>query len=121
MSPRLGPSAEQGRAPASYVPVVLIQILLPLTDNQGRPFDGHVLPELQQELTRRFGGFTAFTRAPAEGVWAHDGHRTRDDIVVVEIMVETLDEDWWRQLRARLENDLRQERIVIRSHPVRLL
>jgi len=101
--------------------MVLIQILLPLTDNQGRPFEGHVLPDLGQELTRRFGGFTAFTRAPAEGVWAHDGRKTRDDIVVVEIMAQTLDEDWWRQLRGRLEHDLRQERIVIRSHPVRLL
>jgi len=101
--------------------MVLIQILLPLTDNQGRPFEGHVLTDLQQELTRRFGGFTAFTRAPAEGVWAHDGRKTRDDIVVVEIMVQTLDADWWRQLRARLENDLCQENIVIRSHPVHVL
>jgi hypothetical protein len=101
--------------------MVLIQILLPLTDNQGRPFEGHVLTDLQRELARRFGGFTAFTRAPAEGVWAHDGRKTRDDIVVVEIMAETLDEDWWRQLRSRLENDLRQERIVIRSHPVHVL
>ncbi len=101
--------------------MVLIQILLPLTDNQGRPFEGHVLTDLQQELTRRFGGFTAFTRAPAEGVWAHDGRKTRDDIVVVEIMAQTLDADWWRQLRARLENDLRQENIVIRSHPVHVL
>ena len=99
----------------------LIQILLPLTDNAGRPFDDAVLPRLQAELTRRFGGFTAFTRAPAEGLWAHDGRKTRDEIVVVEIMVEELDESWWRQLRARLERELRQENIVIRCHPITLL
>ena len=101
--------------------MVLTQILLPLTDNAGRPFDDAVLPRLQAELTGRFGGFTAYTRAPAEGVWAHDGRKTRDEIVVVEIMAEDMDEAWWGQLRARLERGLRQERIVIRCHPITLL
>ncbi len=47
----------------------LVQILLPLADNRGRPFPAAMLGDVRRELTERFGGLTAFTRAPAEGFW----------------------------------------------------
>jgi hypothetical protein len=99
----------------------LIQLLLPLADNEGRPFDATVLAALRRDLAERFGGLTAYTRAPAEGVWAHDGKRDRDDIVVVEVMTENLDRGWWKGLRLRLERDLRQQSILIRCHEVEVL
>jgi hypothetical protein len=99
----------------------LIQLLLPLADNEGNPFDAAVPAALRRDLAERFGGLTAFTRAPAEGVWAHGGKKDRDDIVVVEVMAETLDRAWWKALRLRLERDLRQQSILVRCHEVEVL
>jgi hypothetical protein len=46
----------------------LIHILLPLKDNQGRPHGRELFRGVAGELTERFGGLTAYTRAPAEGL-----------------------------------------------------
>ena len=45
----------------------------------------------------------------------------RDDIVIYEVMAESVDAAWWGALRERLERDFRQEVIVIRAQEVRLL
>lgn len=45
----------------------LVEILLPLNDNEGRPFDSEKFSALRERLTERFGGLTAFTRSPAQG------------------------------------------------------
>ena len=100
----------------------LVQILLPLYDNAGRPLSRELYSTLARDLTARFGGLTAHTRAPAEGLWRDGPAQTvRDDIVIYEVMAEAVDEPWWRALRARLERDFRQEAIVIRAQEVRLL
>ena len=39
----------------------------------------------------------------------------RDDVVVYEVMVETLDRAWWADCRARLEAQFAQDEIVLRS------
>src|SRR6202521_5019616 len=71
----------------------LIQILLPIYDNTGEPFGEQYYSSVRQELTDRFGGLTAFTRAPAQGLWKNQGETTtHDDIVVFEVM--TPDVDW---------------------------
>ena len=72
----------------------LIQILLPLADNAGNPFPSDVLHGIQTELAQRFGGLTAYSRAPARGVWTQSGGEQEDDIVVVEVMAQALDETW---------------------------
>jgi hypothetical protein len=61
----------------------LIQVLLPLYDNAGRPLAPALHQAVGTELTERFGGLTAYTRAPAQGLWKEDDARThRDDIVI---------------------------------------
>jgi hypothetical protein len=40
----------------------LVEILLPIADNQGKLFDTRMLSLLRNELTEKFGGMTAFTR-----------------------------------------------------------
>ena len=45
----------------------LIQLLLPVRDNEGVPFGTDPLAEVTRTLSKRFGGITAYTRAPAEG------------------------------------------------------
>jgi hypothetical protein len=101
--------------------VQLIQILLPLTDNDGVPFPDTVLRGIQSELAQRFGGVTAFSRAPALGIWNQGGTPQRDDIIVVEVMAESLDPAWWRQFRLRLQHLLRQELVVIRAQMLEML
>ncbi len=96
----------------------IVQILLPLADNLGQPFPESLLGDVREELVSRFGGLTAYGRAPALGVWAHEGARQKDDIVVVEVMVGNLDEVWWRSFRVRLEKLLAQEEVVVRAFEI---
>ena len=77
------------------MPQHLIQILLPLSDNEGEPFSRSEYARVRSELTERFGGMTAFTRGPAEGLWEENGKTARDDIVVFEVMAPDLDASWW--------------------------
>jgi hypothetical protein len=93
----------------------LVEILLPVTDNEGRQHPRHLFALVERELTERFGGVTSFTRAPAHGVTEDGGRKVHDDIIVVEVMTETLDRDWWASYRRTLEDRFRQEEIVIRA------
>src|SRR6266550_942821 len=100
----------------------LIQMLLPLYDNEGREFSHEIYRDIGDELVARFSGLTAFTRAPAEGHWMPAGNETkRDDIMIFEVMAPKIDEKWWTEYRKTLEKRLRQESIVIRSYAIRLL
>ena len=66
-------------------------------------------------MTQRFGGLTAHTRAPAEGLWDTGDDVKRDDIMVLEVMVQDLDRPWWRNYRGELESRFRQNQIVLRA------
>jgi hypothetical protein len=94
---------------------LLVQILLPAYDNAGRPFPTEHYNDVRTKLTDRFGGLTSYSRAPAEGLWDSGSTVRRDDIVVVEVMVESLDRTWWKNYRIELEKLFRQDQIVIRA------
>ena len=101
---------------------VLVQILLPLYDADGRRFDAGLYDRVASELTARFGGITAYARAPATGLWQPDsGRTTRDDIVVYEVMVDGLDRAWWTTYRRELEARFAQEELVVRAHAIERL
>jgi hypothetical protein len=100
----------------------VVQLLLPLYDNAGQPLPHALFDAVRRELVGRFGGLTAYTRAPAKGLWQQDGGATvRDDIVVYEVMAETLDEAWWRGYREALERRFAQQSLVVRATPVVVL
>jgi hypothetical protein len=99
----------------------LVQLLLPLTDNEGRRFDGAAYGQVRSELSERFGGITSFTRAPAKGMWKEGGHTAHDDIVVFEVMARELDHTWWEDYRAELERRFNQETLVVRALKVEML
>ncbi|MBP1181150.1 hypothetical protein [Methylobacterium sp. PvR107] len=103
------------------MPNHLIQILLPLSDNESRRFPRAAYAQVRSELTERFGGMTAFTRGPAEGLWEENGRTARDDIVVFEVMTSDLEAPWWDGYRRSLETRFRQERIIIRAQDIALL
>ena len=93
----------------------LVQILLPVYDNNGERFPSDLYNEVRAKLTDMFGGLTAYTRAPAVGVWESGTTLKRDDIVVVEVMVDSLDRTWWGAYRRNLERLFRQDQIVLRA------
>ena len=100
----------------------LIQVLLPLYDNDGQPLPRDLYRTVAAELTERFGGLTAHTRAPAEGLWKEGPATTaRDDIVIYEVMADRLDRAWWRDYRSGLEARFRQEQVVVRAQAIELL
>lgn len=94
----------------------LVRIILPLYDNEGRAFPRADFDRVRDELTERFGGVTAFRRAPAEGAWKDDddgGGVTRDQVVVYEVMTERLERDWWADYRERLARHFRQDELLV--------
>ena len=99
----------------------LVQILLPLQDNAGKRFPWKLYENVKQELTENFKGLTAYMRSPAEGMWK-PGKETRvEDIVVFEAMTSSLNKEWWRSYRKRLEQMFRQESIVVRAQKTEVL
>jgi hypothetical protein len=100
----------------------LVQVLLPLYDNEGQAFPPAHYAAVRERLTSRFGGLTAYTRAPAQGLWSeNDGPPKRDDIVVYEVMTESLDREWWSSYRRTLERQFEQDELVIRAQAVERL
>jgi hypothetical protein len=102
--------------------MVLVQVLLPLYDNDGRRFSYGEFASVRRELTARFGGATAYTRAPAEGTWEDPaGSIHHDDVVVIEVMTEDLDRGWWSEYRRALAARFRQNEVVARAMAIESL
>lgn len=94
----------------------LVQLLLPLADNDGRAFPRSAYDRVRDELAERFGGVTAYVRAPAEGLWKEDTRRvSRDDVVIYEVMIGELDRAWWTAYRLALQERFRQDEVVVRA------
>lgn len=100
----------------------LIQLFLPLYDNDGVPFSKALYVEVQRELVECFGGMTAYNRVPAQGLWKDDSKAAmRDDLITVEVMAKSLDRPWWRAYRMTLEDRFKQEEVLVRSHMIEML
>ena len=100
----------------------MTQLLLPLWSNSGQRFPKALFEEVRDELVQQFGGLTAYTRTPASGVWQEkNGGTVHDEIIVYEVMVKILDEDWWNSYRRKLEKRFRQDELVIRAQEIRIL
>lgn len=74
----------------------LVQLLLPLNDNGGRRLSGALFQEVREELVARFGGLTAFSRAPVERLCQDEARRAKDgERLVCEVMTGALDRARW--------------------------
>jgi hypothetical protein len=92
----------------------LFQILLPRTDNEGRPFAREDFDRVKEELATQFDGVTAYLQAPAEGLWRKGSDSDIDEIVIFEVMTEEIDLSDWRARRSELERRFRQDKVIIR-------
>jgi len=57
----------------------LIQIFLPLADNNGNSFPGDWYAGVTAKLNERFGGVTIYQRAPVTGLWKEEEQYTVKD------------------------------------------
>ena len=90
----------------------LIQILLPISSTP----DAGAFARTREELVNKFGGVTAYSRSPAEGIWTSpDGNRERDAVLMVEVFTEQFHRAWWRAYQHSLAERFGQEEIHIRA------
>lgn len=100
----------------------LIQIFLPVRDNNGKAFPQERYARIREELTKKFGGLTAYTRAPAQGFWKDDQNdASHDDIVIFEVMAAELDGAWWQDYKRQLKTTFAQDDIIIRVQKIMIL
>ncbi len=94
----------------------LVQILLPVHRRDGSAVPAAAFAQLRSELTERFGGVTAYSRSPATGLWKRDDDDVeRDQVIMVEVVVDIFDREWWAQYREQLEQRFGQEEIHARA------
>jgi hypothetical protein len=100
----------------------LVQILLPLVREDGGRQPAGLFGAVRQELVDRFGGLTAYTRAPAQGLWSENGRQVdQDDLVVYEVMVDQPDRAWWAAYRLELATRFEQKELLVRAQAIELL
>ena len=97
----------------------LVQILLPLRKRDGSDVPAALFAEVRGELTQRFGGVTAYSRSPATGLWKNtEAEVEREQVIMVEVVVDAFDRDWWTQYRDRLARRFDQDEIHARAMAV---
>jgi hypothetical protein len=92
----------------------LIQLLLPLHDNDNQAFPSEYFDVVRRTLTERFGGVTAFLRSPAVGLWKEGEEELKhDEVVMFEVITREPDRDWWTGYRIELQNKFSQDELHV--------
>ncbi|HTE42290.1 MAG TPA: hypothetical protein VK629_15815 [Steroidobacteraceae bacterium] len=100
----------------------LIEIYLPAATPPSAENPKEAFRAVRLELTEKFGGVTAFLRAPAAGLWQDpQGNVQRDEIVIFEVMAKRLDRKWWAEYRKTLEKRFQQESILVHASLIETL
>jgi hypothetical protein len=100
----------------------LVEIFLPLNLNDGTKQPVERFARVHEELIERFGGVTAFMRSPAKGVWQlEENERAEDEIVIYEVMSESVDQLWWQTYKREIEQRFQQQELLIRTSRVDLI
>lgn len=96
----------------------LVQILLP-RNREAKELPLEQFKHVRDELTAQFGGVTVYSRASAEGLWkSEDGIVEQDEMVLYEVMTDSIEKPWWLKYRCELECRFDQTEIVIRAHKI---
>lgn len=99
----------------------IVELFLPIVRGDGSEVSVDDLGRVLVHLTNQFGGATAFTRSPAAGLWQQGASIEHDRIVIIEVVVEAIEQQWWQEYRKAIEQEFKQERILIRATPCKLL
>ncbi|MEX0702443.1 MAG: hypothetical protein WD069_10145 [Planctomycetales bacterium] len=90
------------------------ELFVPLRYNDGSTVESRKIERIGERLLDQFGGVTFFPQ-PNEGSWKM-GHVTfHDEIVIFRVLTSNarVARRFFRQLKADLKEDLRQEEILI--------
>jgi hypothetical protein len=94
----------------------LVQVLLPIHLRDGSDAPAELFAQVRAELTERFGGVTAYTRSPATGLWkGTEAEIHRDQVIMIEVVVDAFDRAWWARYREQLEQRFGQEEVHARA------
>ena len=94
----------------------LVQVLLPTHRRDGIAVASEEFARVRVELTERFGGVTAYSRSPATGLWKRDDEEIeRDQVIMIEVVVDAFDREWWARYREQLETRFGQEEVLARA------
>src|SRR5690606_551151 len=98
----------------------LIQVLLPLYDNDANPISPELFQRVRSELSSRYGGRTVYSQSPAGGLWQVDERQSpvHDELILFDVMTDQLDRAWRSDYRRQLEERFVQEEIEIRAHRI---
>ena len=67
----------------------LIQILLPLYDNNKQAFDKSLFDKVRDDLKNVFGGITLYRNSPAEGAWSDETGTDYDELITAEVIADS--------------------------------
>lgn len=103
-------------------PTTLVQLLLPLYDNNGTLFPKKYYEAVKAKLIEDFGGVTAYSQAPASGLWQEQNESiVKDKIIVYEVMVGRIDRSYWKKFKGHLQEQFQQQELIIRQTAIGLL
>jgi inorganic pyrophosphatase len=96
-------------------PGKLVQFLLPLYDHNGHPFPEKIYTGIKNQLSKKFGGLTAYVRSPAEGIWKKEAREmVKEDMINYEVMTNDIDLVFWKDYQQFLKDQFKQEELLIR-------
>jgi hypothetical protein len=93
---------------------IRVEILIPLSYNNGAEIEDDIFAIIHDELINRFRGYTQ-SIVPTQGIWQNpDGRRFHDNHRLVWIVCDNTPEniDFFQRFRRRLETLLEQESIL---------
>ncbi|PPK98941.1 hypothetical protein [Parapedobacter indicus] len=100
----------------------LVQVFVPLTDNDGNRFSESYFETLKSDLNEKFGGVTVYKQMPIEGFWKETEKKTEKDVLAIfEVLVDVMDTPYWKQLKVQLETNFRQKDLLIRYWEVMMI
>jgi len=96
----------------------LYELYLPLTYNDGRPIEKDKFNLTRQELTSRFGGLTSTPPGfPLKGWWHSAQGIVEDDIVILTILTQDDEDQFFLNYKETLRQRFAQEEIHLVKIP----
>jgi hypothetical protein len=98
------------------------EILLPLRFNDGQPVPEDLIAETLLELRSRFGAVSCETQM-TRGVWQHEGHVFRDDLMRVYVDAPDVPEsrEFFTGFKERAKSRFNQIDIWMTTYPIEVL
>jgi hypothetical protein len=91
------------------------EVLIPLADNEGRPFPWSRIEGVSTRLPKRFGGCRSQPFAPHLGLWKYRGVVYREGLLLLTVDAPRADAslEWMLAFKQRLKRQFQQLEIYV--------